>query len=261
MAMEQPKWGVCALSVVPMRTDASDASEQCSQLLFGECYEVKEVRARWLRIQCAADGYQGWIDRKQHTETAKDSMPSAGASRVLDLVGVAQRESDGLSAPILMGSVLNGYNGGSFMVGNQRFLFDGLATEQGQKPSPAAALSLALQWLNAPYQWGGRSPFGVDCSGLVQVCYQLAGLQLPRDAHQQAQCGVGLSFIEEAQPGDLAFFDNDEGRIIHVGFVMADNRIVHASGRVRIDRIDHQGIYNAEKRDYTHRLRMIKRVC
>ncbi|RYG37708.1 MAG: NlpC/P60 family protein, partial [Chitinophagaceae bacterium] len=117
----------------------------------------------------------------------------------------------------------------------------------------------AFLYLNSPYLWGGKTPFGIDCSGLTQMVYKLNGYALPRDASQQALVGEPLSFIEESESGDLAFFDNDEGRIIHVGLIMEDNYIIHASGRVRIDRLDHLGIYNAEVNRHTHKLRVIKK--
>ena len=115
-------------------------------------------------------------------------------------------------------------------------------------------------YINSPYLWGGRSPFGIDCSGFVQLVYRMNGIQLPRDASDQAKIGQTLSFIEEAEEGDLAFFDNNEGDIIHVGIMLEDNRIIHASGKVRIDKIDHQGIYNVDTKQYSHRLRIIKAI-
>ena len=118
----------------------------------------------------------------------------------------------------------------------------------------------ALIYLNTPYLWGGRSPFGIDCSGFTQVVYRLQGISLPRDAYQQAEIGTTLSFIEESEPGDLAFFDNNEGKIIHVGIILENNHIIHASGKVRIDRIDQQGIFNKEKGQHTHKLRLIKSI-
>jgi cell wall-associated NlpC family hydrolase len=114
--------------------------------------------------------------------------------------------------------------------------------------------------LNSPYLWGGKSPFGIDCSGFTQMVYKLCGIKILRDAKQQAQQGSALSFIEEAVPGDLAFFDNEEGKIIHVGIVLKNNKIIHASGCVRIDTLDHQGIYNASAKTYTHNLRVIKNI-
>jgi cell wall-associated NlpC family hydrolase len=115
-------------------------------------------------------------------------------------------------------------------------------------------------YLNAPYLWGGVTPFGIDCSGFTQMVYKLNGYKLKRDASQQATQGEALSFIEESEAGDLAFFDNEEGKIIHVGIIMSDNYIIHASGKVRIDRIDHLGIYNVDTERHTHKLRVIKKI-
>jgi cell wall-associated NlpC family hydrolase len=118
----------------------------------------------------------------------------------------------------------------------------------------------SLIFLNAPYLWGGRSPLGIDCSGFTQIVYRLQGVHLPRDAYQQSEIGSTLSFIEESEPGDLAFFDNIEGKITHVGIILEDNHIIHSSGKVRIDRIDQQGIFNSEKGNHTHKLRIIKSI-
>ncbi len=114
--------------------------------------------------------------------------------------------------------------------------------------------------MNAPYLWGGKTPFGIDCSGFTQMVYKLNGHALLRDASEQASQGIALSFIEESEPGDLAFFDNSEGQIIHVGIIMEDNHIIHAHGKVRIDRLDHSGIYNIDKKIHTHKLRVIKKI-
>jgi cell wall-associated NlpC family hydrolase len=114
--------------------------------------------------------------------------------------------------------------------------------------------------LNAPYLWGGKTPFGIDCSGFTQMVYKLNGYHLSRDASQQATQGEALSFIEESEPGDLAFFDNEEGNIIHVGIIMENNYIIHASGKVRVDRLDHLGIFNPETQKHTHKLRVIKKI-
>ncbi|MGK0175927.1 MAG: cell wall-associated NlpC family hydrolase, partial [Ulvibacter sp.] len=121
-------------------------------------------------------------------------------------------------------------------------------------------INTAFMYLNTPYLWGGKTPFGIDCSGLTQMVYKLCGYKLLRDASQQAMQGEVLSFIEESEPGDLAFFDNSEGDIVHVGIIMKDNYIIHAHGKVRIDRIDHSGIYNIDTRRHTHKLRVIKKI-
>tara|TARA_R100001480_G_scaffold124070_2_gene122503 strand:- start:76 stop:594 length:519 start_codon:yes stop_codon:yes gene_type:complete len=121
-------------------------------------------------------------------------------------------------------------------------------------------IETALIYLNTPYLWGGKTPFGIDCSGFTQMVYKLNGYKLKRDASEQATQGEALSFIEESEPGDLAFFDNNEGAITHVGIIMKDNYIIHAHGKVRIDRIDHSGIFNYDVRAHTHKLRVIKRI-
>ena len=115
-------------------------------------------------------------------------------------------------------------------------------------------------YLNSPYLWGGRSPFGIDCSGFTQMVFKLNGIKLPRDAYEQAEIGKTLNFIEETQKGDLAFFDNEEGKIIHTGIIIDKNKIIHSSGKVRIDNLDHYGIFNAETGKYSHNLRLIKKV-
>ena len=92
------------------------------------------------------------------------------------------------------------------------------------------------------------------------MVYKINGYKILRDASQQATMGETLSFIEESEPGDLAFFDNNEGIITHVGIIMQDHYIIHAHGKVRIDRIDHTGIFNTDLKQYTHKLRVIKKL-
>lgn len=258
------EFGINILSVIPGRAEASDASEQVTQLLFGEHYEVKEKRKKWIRIQCALDGYDCWIDHKQH-----HAIDQRFAERLykqkfipvsLEAAGIVQKVDSDELIPILAGSSLPFYKEGRFSIGKSEYTFDGQVQATAIKKNTDWVVQHAMMYLNTPYLWGGRHPFGIDCSGLTQVCYKMIGLNIPRDAYQQATLGHSLSFIEEAQPGDLAFFDNEEGRIIHVGIMLENNQIIHASGRVRIDRIDHQGIYNNDQRDYSHRLRIIRRI-
>jgi hypothetical protein len=257
-------FGISTLSVIPGRAEPADASEQVTQLLFGEYYEVKEKRKKWIRIITALDGYECWIDRKQHVEIGQKFAERLSKQKFiptsLEMAGIVIRESNQEMIPILLGSSLPFIKEGQFKLGDEQYLFDGQVQLKADKKNMELLVQHAMLYLNTPYLWGGRHPFGIDCSGLVQVCYKMVGVNLPRDAYQQANLGHALSFIEEAQPGDLAFFDNEDGRIIHVGILLEDNYIIHASGHVRIDRIDHQGIYNNEDRDYSHRLRIIKRI-
>jgi cell wall-associated NlpC family hydrolase len=162
--------------------------------------------------------------------------------------------------PVVIGSTFISENAHEFSIGNFSYSFEGNAKSSFDIDKRKGIVDAAFIYLNAPYLWGGKSPFGIDCSGFTQMVYKLNGLKLLRDAKQQATQGTVLNFVEEALPGDLAFFDNDEGNIIHVGIVLGNNKIIHASGCVRVDEFDHQGIFNADKKNYTHNLRLLKTI-
>jgi hypothetical protein len=248
------QYGICNLSIVPLKLEASDTSELVSQVLYGEFFKVLEQRKSWSRIRLAYDKYEGWIDNKQYLEITHDNYVSLKTSDLKlssDLVEFVQ-DGDGKLHTIPLGSTLNGLD-----LLNHRY--DGNSI-QGIKPKENLIEATAFNYLNAPYLWGGKTPFGIDCSGFTQMVYKLNGYKLLRDASQQSTQGIALSFIEESEAGDLAFFDNDEGRIVHVGIIMEDNYIIHAHGKVRIDRLDHSGIYNVDKGLHTHKLRVIKKI-
>lgn len=250
------KYGICHLSIIPVRKDPSDRSEMVSQLLFGEDYKVTKDQGKWLRIKGSFDNYEGWIDHRQFKEISKTSFEAIQkkiSPAVAEFVGPIEFNNNG-AYPILLGSSIPKLKELDYQFKGEIF--------QLSNPTNNRSLLVenAYMYLNSPYLWGGRSPFGIDCSGFTQMVYKLNGIKLPRDAYQQAEVGDSLSFIEEAEVGDLAFFDNSEGKIIHVGIMLNNNQIIHASGKVRIDRIDHQGIFNQETNDYSHHLRLIKKV-
>tara|TARA_R110002012_G_scaffold81945_1_gene207317 strand:- start:39707 stop:40462 length:756 start_codon:yes stop_codon:yes gene_type:complete len=247
------QYGICNLSIVPLRLEPSDTSELVSQVLYGDYFKVLEKRKFWSKIRLGFDTYEGWIDNKQYAEiTEEDYKKIHQETPILstDLVEFIE-DGDNQLYPIPLGSCLNG-------LGLLQHTHDGHAVSEVFPK--AHILKNAFTYLNAPYLWGGKTPFGIDCSGFTQMVYKLNGYKLFRDASQQAKQGEALSFIEESDPGDLAFFDNDEGQIVHVGIIMPDNFIIHAHGKVRIDRLDHSGIYNVDKRMHTHKLRVIKRI-
>ena len=247
------QYGICNLSIIPLRSEPSDKSELVSQILYGEIFKIIELRKSWCRIRLDFDKYEGWIDRKQYLEIEKDAFHSLKNERLKlsgDLVEFVQFENDQLH-PILIGSTLNGLD-----LLNHKF--EGHTIED--QFDKAHLVKTAFLYLNTPYLWGGKSPFGIDCSGFTQMVYKLNGYRLLRDSSQQATQGEALSFIEESEPGDLAFFDNSEGDIIHVGIIMKDNYIIHAHDKVRVDRLDHSGIFNADKKMHTHKLRVIKKI-
>lgn len=233
-----------------------------TQLLFGETVKIyKEKQPSWIKIKTAYDDFECWIDKKQVVEITKEEYDSMKESYISsDLVQVIQNIHDNSMTPIVLGSTLPNFKKNSITFQNHKYLFDGQVIKITSKLSKKKIAENACMYLNSPYLWGGRSPFGIDCSGFTQVVYKLNGIKLPRDAWQQAKKGQTLSFVEEAEVGDLAFFDNEEGNIIHVGILLSNHQIIHASGKVRIDKIDHQGIFNTDTGKYTHRLRIIKKI-
>jgi gamma-D-glutamyl-L-lysine dipeptidyl-peptidase len=251
-------FGICNLSIVPLRFEPSDRSEQVSQILFGEHFTILEKTEKWTKIEAAYDNYIGWIDNKQFIEIEESQFLYLEQSPIVlssDLIEYISTPNNML-IPIPLGGSLSFLENEN--INTLNYSFDGIKT-CGVK-SKNNLIKTAFMYLNTPYLWGGKSPFGIDCSGFTQMVYKLNGYKLLRDASQQATQGEALSFIEESEPGDLAFFDNEEGNITHVGIMMEDNYIIHASGKVRIDRLDHLGIYNVDNGRHTHKLRVIKKI-
>lgn len=224
-----------------------------SQLLYGEHFKILEQRAQWSRIRIAYDSYEGWVSNNQFLLISEENYSRCDSEESVfsaDVIELIIDENQNL-IPVPMGSVLN-------FVSFLQHHYDG--KKVSGRISKAKLLETAFLYLNAPYMHGGKTPFGIDSSGFTQMVYRLNGYKLARDAGQQAKQGESLSFIEECEPGDLAFFDDKEGVITHVGIMMSDNYLIHAYGKVRIDRIDQSGIYNAELRRHTHKLRVIKKI-
>lgn len=248
------RYGICPLSVVPVYASAGTESPQITQLLYGEVFQMLEGRKQWSRIRTFLDGCEGWIHADQWLELEEtrylELTAEAPAVCAADLVGHSCTR-DGLLLPVLLGSS----TGHAAALGHQ---FEGAFFEPPMEKD--ALVQIALLYLNSPELAGGRSPFGIDAAGLTQMVYKCSGVALKRNPAGQATQGTPLSFIEESSPGDLAFFDGPDGTINHVGIIMKDNYIIHAFGRVRIDRIDHSGIFNNELRRYTHPLRVIVQI-
>lgn len=248
-------YGIGSLNNAPVRRVHEDRSEMITELLFGDAFKILESWNQWRKIQFLDDHYEGWVDAKQIKHlTEKEAKEYREAEDVFlsDLVGYVSDEQQALMA-LSAGANLKA-------VPFLGLYYDNQIETKAKKLSRAELVETALLYLNAPYLWGGKTPFGIDCSGLTQMIYRIGGYSLFRDAHQQATQGKVLSFMEESQPGDLAFFDNDEGRIIHVGILLGDHYILHAHGKVRMDRIDPTGIFNPETRRYSHQLRLIRQI-
>lgn len=248
------QYGLGHLSVVPILQVADPASMMVSQILYGDAFKIKEERKKYSRIQLAFDGFEGWVNNEQIKKiTEEDYKAIATTDNAVYnsdfLTYVSSNDESGI-LPVLLGSRLDICQ----LLGH--------AAEEMPKLtwSKANLVDIALLYLNSPFLAGGRTPFGIDSAGFTQMVYKINGQKLLRTVEGQSGQGEALSFIEESEPGDLAFFDDPNGSIYHVGIVLEDNYIIHASGSVRIDRLDHTGIFNTEKRAYTHSLRVLKKI-
>jgi hypothetical protein len=259
-------YGISDLSSIPVRTDPTEKSEMCTQVLLGEHFTILEEQPKWCMIKLHHDGYEGWIDRKMVTPISKreftylSEKPQTVSS---DIFNIVQQVNHYRNFLIVSGSTLPHFKPktSTFKIADVEYQVKGfLNGDSKNDDTRSKIINATLKYFNAPYLWGGRTPLGIDCSGLSQIAYKIAGVNIPRDASQQAMLGEHFSFVEEALPGDLAFFDNEMGEIIHVGIIWEKHKIIHSSGKVRIDNIDHEGIYNTETHRYTHNLRLMKRI-
>ncbi len=250
---------VCCVPVSPMRAEASHRSEMVSQQLFGEKSAVIESgENNWVKIQLKYDGYQGWVQQSHLSEI--DELHYTKVDKDLTSDWVNEVDYNGKIMMVPLGSSLSAFkNGKAFWRKNSVYFGGKVWNPEEIKISPKLVKQVAFKFLNTSYLWGGKSVFGIDCSGYAQMVYKFLNKKLPRDAWQQSEEGEVVNFLQEVQGGDLAFFDNEEGKITHVGILLNENEIIHSSGKVRIDKIDTQGIVNFETKQRTHKLRIIKR--
>lgn len=231
------RYGICKLSVVPMRKEKSHESELVSELLFNDIYEVTEENGDWIRIKTLYDSYVGYLRTLQHYEISENELEE-----------YVSREKYIVNEPVCS------YNNNVLTFGSKIFEKHVNAIPLRKVYDPNIMVECAIKLLGTPYRWGGKSVMGIDCSAFVQLCAKVAGYKLPRDASQQASCGKQIDNLSEVKAGDLAFFKNENNRITHVGILLSNDKIIHASGKVRIDTIDSKGIYNKELKRYTHEI-------
>lgn len=244
-------YAVCAVPVAHVRLVPDHRSEMKSQLLFGEMVTVDEVDKKgWAKIICKADGYEGWCQVAQLQETGVDEFNASGG--VLAAGWVNEINYNGKLMQIPMGSLINEKD---MLVQSNCTKWQTASAQRDE----ATIKSIAFKFLNTAYLWGGRSVFGIDCSGFAQAVYKFLNVPILRDAYLQATQGEVVNFLQEAHCGDLAFFDDENGEIVHVGILLNDKEIIHASVKVRIDKIDNQGIVNTDTGIRIHQLRIIKR--
>ncbi|MEA3505079.1 MAG: C40 family peptidase [Bacteroidota bacterium] len=255
------EFGICCLSIVPVRKSPADQSEMVTQLLFGDMVIISRSYLGWYYIRQEYDNYEGWIDQKQITllsERNFKTLVHLPKHVTLDIANILTTNEENYILPIVIGTTLHGLVKHTFYINDAIYSHEGNLYSSEEGSSREKIVENALIYQHAPYLWGGKTPFGIDCSGYTQMVYKISGIRILRDASQQASQGETINMLNEANPGDLAFFDNEEKKITHVGIILTNNRIIHASGKVRIDILDHQGIFNKEKNQYSHNLRIIK---
>ena len=225
------------LSVIPMRSEPSDKAEMVNQVLYGETFEVIDNQDKWSKIKLDHDGYEGWIDNKQWRVTNTDQMMLKPLNKLM---------------------LINKH-----VTPLQIFSMGSLVDLKKSLVAARRILPTAKQFLGVPYLWGGRTFMGIDCSGFTQIVFRVSGKNILRDTYQQAEQGRTVPF-KKLKEGDLAFFKNDSGKVVHVGIVYKENdtiKIIHASGKVRIDRLDEQGILNEETKQYNLLQKQLQLIC
>lgn len=249
---------ICIVPDAPLRRDAAHRSEMISQLLFGEIAVVLDEAKDFTYVRCLYDGYEGWCQANQLTELSSEKLNEE--VKQLSAEWATAIDFDGRPMHLSLGSSLGLLQHGKAQLGKYSIAYSGKTWDPaGSVFSADGIKAIAFQYLNTPYLWGGRSVFGIDCSGFAQQVFRFFNKVLPRDAYQQAETGELVGFLQEVTCGDLAYFDNEEGRITHVGILLSHDTIIHASGKVRIDKIDNMGILNSDTGERTHKLRIIKR--
>lgn len=245
---------VCAVRKAPMQE-----AEMTSQLLFGEAVELISSHDEWVEVLCIYDGYTGFCMRNQLVQVSKEIASQDQVPLVQTWSGVMIVNAVPMHVPF--GSAIPGMQKGEAVWGDNRIRSSSKLVMEGAYVFDEESIrQVAFTFLNTAYLWGGRSVFGIDCSGFVQLLMRFFGKHLPRDTSNQSMLGEDLGFLQEARCGDLAYFDNEEGKIIHVGLLLNDHEIIHAAGKVRVDGIDGAGIIHSESAERTHRLRVIKRL-
>ncbi len=256
-------YAISVLPAIPLRSAPSEKEEMLTQLVFGEHVKIVEKKEKWSFVETDFDSYHGWVDNTMiHplSEELLTELKNTETKVTGDLFLPVLGDHDNYPFYIPAGSYL--YN---FCKSTNRFSIADLNFRCLKTPLfyPRADIreyitDAANSFVNIPYLWGGKNPFGMDCSGLTQTVMKLFGVNIPRDSSQQAKTGVIVGRAEDSKPGDLAFFETSKGVVTHTGIITGEHQIVHSSGKVRIDKIDNRGIYNEELKSYTHNLQVIK---
>ena len=258
--------GIALHSVVPVRTEAREGAEQSTQMLFGELCTILEQIPRWNRIKTLSDGQEGWVDAKMISPmNAEEEQSYRAALKDTAIVAMpmtyAVSENNGQTIPLTAGTRLTNYKDGRFEVLGVGFRIDpSMVLTAPLEMNQDNLLQAVRFFLNIPYLWGGKNAMGMDCSGFTQVVMSLFGKSILRNAGEQVTQGQEVANLGDVQAGDLVFFDHEDGKISHVGIAIDTERVIHCSGRVKVEKLDETGIFSAEQGAYTHHLAAIRRI-
>ncbi len=254
--------GICQLTLIPVRIEPAERSEMITQILFGETFDILQTEGSWSYIKAHFDNYKGWITTKMIMPLDEYELLNIQKSEKVYLKDAVCKIFQSVTyLPITYlaaGSTLTKENH-QILIGESALMLDNSA-ELHHSNSKIDISGTAMKFLNTPYLWGGRTIFGIDCSGFTQIVFKMNGIFIPRDAHQQAEIGKTIKDVASARVGDLAFFERDDGHIIHTGIVLENSQIIHSTGKVRIDKLDDKGIMNVDNKQYSHKLKIIKRI-
>ncbi|MDL5049367.1 NlpC/P60 family protein [Oscillatoria amoena NRMC-F 0135] len=255
-------YGVCRLSLVSLRAEPAHAAEQTSQLLFGEQYEVTEISPdkKWMLIRNNYDRFTGWLDARQHHPISREHFEYLNGANFKIITDIATSILYNKSPlQILMGSIIP-ISGAELFKMEEQFAFNGESKNLGQKRDVEFLKAIAAKYINAPFMPGGRSPFGIDPSGFIQLVFKISGYPLGRTIHQQMDDGRPVKEVDEGKPGDLIFFKSMKDKSLHVGILLADDKVIHVAEKVRVDHFDEGGILNPDARVYTHTFMNARRI-
>lgn len=257
----EKKYGYCNLSIIPIRKSPDHRSEMVSQLIFGETFIVIETHENWLKIETTHDNYSGWVHFLQTICISNDEFTKISHFKTIVINNHNSKifnVTDNFYIPLPIGSTIFISPENTYTIGSKRYSYETETNVMNYQQK--SIIEHADSFLGSPYLWGGRTRYGIDCSGFTQIIFRLNGINIPRDAYQQASMGETISFIDQAEKGDLLFFGNEENSITHVGIYLSNRQIIHASGLVKTEIVDQYGIYCPHIRKYTHQLRLIKRL-
>lgn len=242
-----------------MRKEPRESEEMISMLLFGEVFSVLESNDNWHKIKSAHDEYEGWIySRKIRMVDEGFILRYTNEKPVYLYEPLATALGENEALKLTLGARLPLYKNGNLKIGESSYTLQAEHLICERAEDGKAVVETAKRYMHTPYLWGGRSVFGIDCSGLTQMVYKMNGIQLKRDAWQQAEQGIKIGTLAESQAGDLAFFAKVD-KISHVGILTGDGHVLHAGADVRIEKVSEEGIFNKDIEEYTLKLVGVQR--